>query len=88
LTHEIERFALVPANEMRDTRPLGVDAGAPKSLESTSSRVTALITSGPVMNMWLLSAVMITKSVRAGEYTDPPAHGPNMTQICGMTPLA
>jgi len=24
----------------------------------------------------------------AGEYTAPPAHGPMMALICGMTPLA
>ena len=29
-----------------------------------------------------------TKSVMAGEYTAPPAHGPMITEICGMTPEA
>ena len=28
------------------------------------------------------------KSVIAGEYTAPPAHGPKITDICGITPLA
>jgi hypothetical protein len=28
------------------------------------------------------------KSVIAGEYTAPPAHGPRMTEICGTTPEA
>jgi hypothetical protein len=31
---------------------------------------------------------MKMKSVRAGEYTAPPAHGPMMAEICGMTPDA
>jgi hypothetical protein len=31
---------------------------------------------------------MTLKSVIAGEYTAPPAHGPRMQLICGMTPLA
>jgi len=38
------------------------------------------------MNMWLLSRTMKMKSVIAGEYTAPPAHGPRMTEICGTTP--
>jgi hypothetical protein len=28
------------------------------------------------------------KSVNAGEYTAPPAHGPMITEICGITPDA
>ena len=28
------------------------------------------------------------KSVSAGEYTPPPAHGPRITEICGTTPDA
>ncbi len=31
---------------------------------------------------------MKMKSVRAGEYTAPPAHGPMITLICGTTPEA
>jgi hypothetical protein len=31
---------------------------------------------------------MKMKSVMAGEYTAPPAHGPMMTEICGTTPDA
>ena len=31
---------------------------------------------------------MIVKSVIAGEYTAPPAHGPRIREICGTTPLA
>jgi hypothetical protein len=30
---------------------------------------------------------MKMKSVIAGEYTAPPAHGPMMQLICGTTPL-
>ena len=33
----------------------------------TSSEVTALITSGPVTNMWLVPSTMMVKSVIAGE---------------------
>ena len=29
---------------------------------------------------------MKTKSVIAGEYTAPPAHGPMTSEICGITP--
>ena len=39
----------------------------PSSSMLTSSCVTALITSGPVMNMLLVSLVMMMKSVMAGE---------------------
>ena len=59
----------------------------PSSSSVTSSPVTVFTTSGPVMNMWLLSRTMKIKSVIAGEYTAPPAHGPRITEICGMTPL-
>ncbi len=31
---------------------------------------------------------MKMKSVIAGEYTSPPAHGPMITEICGITPEA
>jgi len=58
----------------------------PSSSNVTSSPVTVFTTSGPVMNMWLDSRTMKMKSVIAGEYTAPPAHGPRMTEICGTTP--
>ncbi|OAV73866.1 hypothetical protein Barb7_02735 [Bacteroidales bacterium Barb7] len=29
---------------------------------------------------------MILKSVKAGEYTAPPAQGPKIPEICGTTP--
>ena len=31
---------------------------------------------------------MKMKSVMAGEYTEPPAEGPMIMLICGITPLA
>ena len=31
---------------------------------------------------------MKTKSVMTGLYTAPPAHGPMITEICGVTPEA
>ena len=58
----------------------------PSSSNSTSSPVTVLITSGPVMNMCEVSLTMKMKSVMAGEYTAPPAHGPMISEICGITP--
>ena len=58
----------------------------PSSSKVTSSPVTALITSGPVMNMCDVPFTMNTKSVMAGEYTAPPAHGPMMREIWGTTP--
>src|SRR5512146_2649704 len=59
----------------------------PNSSLVTSSCVTALITSGPVMNMYDVLSTIRMKSVIAGEYTAPPAHGPMMAEICGTTPL-
>ena len=52
----------------------------------TSSPVTVLITSGPVMNMCEVWSTISVKSVIAGEYTAPPAHGPMISEICGITP--
>ena len=52
----------------------------------TSSPVTVFTTSGPVMNMYDVPSTMRTKSVIAGEYTAPPAHGPMTSEICGITP--
>lgn len=40
------------------------------------SPVAALTTSGPVTNMSEFSLVMTIRSVSAGQYTAPPAHGP------------
>ncbi len=39
----------------------------PSSSNVTSSPVTVLITSGPVMNMWLVPSTISVKSVIAGE---------------------
>ncbi len=51
----------------------------------TFSPVTCSMTFGPVMNMWALR-VWMTKSVSAGEYAAPPAHGPQMIETCGTAP--
>ena len=64
------------------------DIAPPRDSKSTSSPVTVLITSGPVMNMCEVSLTMNTKSVIAGEYTAPPAHGPMTAESCGITPDA
>ena len=50
--------------------------------------MTDLTTSGPVMYICPMPSTMKMKSVIAGEYTAPPAQGPAMTVICGMTPDA
>ena len=60
----------------------------PSSSGDTVSWVTARITSGPVTNMYEVFLTMSTKSVMAGEYTAPPAHGPITAEICGITPEA
>ncbi len=60
----------------------------PRSSLVTSSCVTVRMTSGPVMNMYEVSFTMKMKSVMAGEYTAPPAHGPRITEIWGTTPEA
>ena len=62
------------------------DIAPPSSSKPTSSPVTVLITSGPVMNMCEVSLTMKMKSVIAGEYTAPPAHGPMIRLIWGITP--
>jgi hypothetical protein len=33
-----------------------------------------------------VSLTMTVKSVRAGEYAEPPAHGPRIREIWGITP--
>jgi hypothetical protein len=50
--------------------------------------VTVFTTLGPVTNMYEDPRTMYVKSVIAGEYTAPPAHGPRMAEICGITPEA
>ncbi len=61
-------------------------AAPPSSSKVTSSPVTVFTTSGPVMNMYEEPSTIITKSVIAGEYTAPPAHGPMIRLSCGITP--
>src|SRR4029077_5465347 len=56
-------------------------AAPPSSSNVTSSPVTVFTTSGPVMNMYDEPSTMNTKSVIAGEYTAPPAHGPMTSEI-------
>ena len=46
-----------------------------------SQDFTVFTTSGPVTNMYELSLTMKMKSVIAGEYTAPPAHGPMIMLI-------
>ncbi len=58
----------------------------PTSSIVTVLPVTALMTSGPVMNIWAFDFVIMTKSINAGEYAAPPAQGPQITAICGTTP--
>ncbi len=60
----------------------------PSPSKSTSSCVTVFTTFGPVTNMYEMPRTMNTKSVIAGLYTAPPAHGPNTALICGITPEA
>ena len=33
-----------------------------------------------------VSLTITVKSVSAGEYAEPPAHGPKIRDICGITP--
>ena len=40
------------------------------------------------MNMWEVFSTITMMSVSAGEYTAPPAAGPMIREICGMTPEA
>ena len=68
---------LVGLGEVRDAASATRASCAPPSCSLvTSSWVTVLITSGPVMNMYDVRSTIRMKSVIAGEYTAPPAHGP------------
>ena len=58
----------------------------PSSSDVTVSPVTLFTTAGPVRNMYDVFFTMMVKSVNAGEYTAPPAHGPKIPEICGTTP--
>ena len=60
-------------------------SGPPSSSAVTCSPVTCRMTCGPVMNIcdW---RVWMMKSVSAGLYAAPPAHGPQMSEICGTAP--
>ena len=60
----------------------------PRTSCVTTSPVTAFTTLGPVRNMYDVSLIITVKSVKAGEYTAPPAHGPKIPEICGITPDA
>ena len=60
----------------------------PRSSNETSSPNTVFTTSGPVTNIVPTFSTIITKSVIAGEYTAPPAEGPMLAVICGITPEA
>ena len=60
----------------------------PNASAVTSSPVTVFITCGPVINIWLVLSTINMKSIIAGEYTAPPAHGPIIADICGITPDA
>ena len=66
--HVVERILLVPGDVVRVAGPSWHGSSAPPSSSNpTSSPVTALITSGPVMNMWATRSTITVKSVRAGE---------------------
>ena len=60
----------------------------PRSSNEISSPSTVFTTSGPVTNMVPAFFTIITKSVIAGEYTEPPADGPMLAVIWGTTPDA
>jgi len=83
-------MASTSLSKARSATPLRVVwvSAPPSSSALTSSCVTVLTTSGPVTNMYALSRTMKMKSVIAGEYTAPPAHGPMIRLICGTTPEA
>ena len=85
--HVVEAALLVGLTNVATPLLLAWLIAPPSSSSVTSSPVTVFTTSGPVMNMWLVSRTMKMKSVIAGLYTAPPAHGPRMTEICGTTPL-
>ena len=60
-------------------------SGPPRAVASTCSPVAARTTSGPVTKT-RLSGPETTRSVSAGAYAAPPAHGPSTTEIRGTHP--
>ena len=76
------------AREVRDAGDRACVSAPPSASIVTSSCVTVFTTFGPVTNMYEVPRTMYTKSVMAGEYTAPPAHGPRIAEICGTTPEA
>jgi len=67
VSHHREALLLVLAHERATPDLLACVIAPPSSSNVTSSPVTALMTSGPVMNMCEVSRTMNVKSVMAGE---------------------
>ena len=87
-TNALQAVGIVRRKEVRNAADVHCGSCAPPSCFFGDVFMgDRRITSGPVTNMWLVRSTMKMKSVSAGEYTAPPAHGPMMAEICGMTPL-
>src|SRR5437773_1381056 len=75
------RHAASFADEKCATPDFAACACAPPSSSLvTLSCVTVFTTFGPVTNMYDVFSTIATKSVIAGEYTAPPAHGPMIAE--------
>ena len=59
-----------------------------KQLEREIKPDCVFTTSGPVTNIYEEPRTIKIKSVSAGEYTAPPAQGPMIAEIWGITPEA
>ena len=77
---------IVAARMMQLTRAQAEEFYAVHRERPFYNDLVEFMTSGPVMNILEILSTTNTKSVRAGEYTAPPAQGPMIAEICGMTP--
>ena len=84
----LDRVGLVGGEVVRDAGLGVVGARAAELLHADVLAGDGLDDVGPVMNMCEVLSTMTVKSVTAGEYTAPPAQGPMISEICGMTPEA
>ena len=64
---EFDRVLVVVGEEMHVAAHRGMHRGTADFVHRHGLAVTALMTSGPVMNIWAFDFVMMTKSINAGE---------------------
>jgi propionyl-CoA carboxylase beta chain len=88
VTHRSNDFGLEEKRILGDGVVTGYGQVNGRLVYVFSQDFTVFTTSGPVTNMKEVPRTMKMKSVMAGEYTAPPAQGPRITEIWGITPEA